>query len=107
MNQNKQLFGLNQEVIEKIESVFIKYPQLEKVVIYGSRAKGNFSNGSDIDLTCFGELNLTELHKIENEIDDLYLPYKFDFSLIKHIDNEDLINHIERVGKLFYLKSSK
>lgn len=48
-------FGLKDETILKIQSAFIKFPGIEKVVIYGSRAKGNYRNGSDIDITLFGK----------------------------------------------------
>ena len=47
-------FGLNQETINKINSVFEKHPEIDNVIIYGSRAKGNFKRGSDIDLSMFG-----------------------------------------------------
>lgn len=71
--------------------------------IYGSRAKGNYKNGSDIDLTLKGNhLNLSLLNQIANELDDLMLPYTFDLSIYSHISNEALIEHIDRVGKLFY-----
>lgn len=96
-------FGLQQHTIKSISSVFTKFPQIEKVLIYGSRAKGNFRNGSDIDLTCIGQnLDLKSLHKIENELDDLLLPYSIDLSIFHQISNRDLIEHIERVGVIFY-----
>ena len=47
-------------------------------------------------------LDLGRLQKIENEIDDLMLPYKMDVSLLKHIRNDDLLEHIQRVGIVFY-----
>ncbi len=79
--------------------VFSKHIQIIKVILYGSRAKGNFKPGSDIDLTLVApQMNLSELLKIENELDDLLLPYKIDLSLIHHIDNQDLLDHISRVG---------
>ena len=57
------------------------------------------------DITLVGDaMNLRILHKIEDELDDLLLAYTFDISLFKNIKNQDLINHIERVGKEFYLK---
>ncbi len=101
-------FGLKPHIIETIRNVFVKYPQVEKVIIYGSRAKGNYSNGSDIDLTLLGrDLDLSLLNKIDNELDDLMLPYTFDLSNFSQIKNKDLIDHIRRVGKTFYEKSSK
>lgn len=79
-----------------------RYLQIEKVILYGSRAKGTFKKNSDIDLTLVApEMSLSDLLKIENEIDDLLLPYKVDISLHHQIDNHELMNHISRVGKEF------
>lgn len=64
---------------------------------------GNYRNGSDIDLTLLGDsLTYTQLNRIETQIDDLLLPYSVDLSLFNHIENPDLIDHIKRVGKIFY-----
>ena len=96
-------FGLPDDTIEKINAVFAKYPAVEKVIIYGSRAKGNYKNGSDIDLTMQGETNLgEERNKIFSDLDDLLTPYSFDLSVFSQIENPDLIDHINRVGKIFY-----
>jgi len=96
-------FGLTAETIAKINAVFAKYPQVEEVILYGSRAKGDFKNGSDIDLTLKGkELNLSLLNKINLEIDDRSLPYTFDISIFDQISNPDLVDHIKRRGVVFY-----
>ncbi len=98
-------YGLKPHIIEKISAVFKKYPQIERVILYGSRAKGNYANGSDIDLTIVGaDLNLSLLNKIEDDLDDLLLPHTIDLSIFNQIDNKELINHIGRVGKDFYVK---
>jgi len=95
-------FGLKESTITKILAVFAQYPQIHKVILYGSRAKGNYRNGSDIDLTITGEITYTDLAKIEDEIDDLFLPYTFDISILSDIDNQALIEHINRIGIVFY-----
>lgn len=96
-------FGLKDKTIKKIHQVFSQYPAIEKATLYGSRAKGSFKKGSDIDLTLEGEdLTLSILHKIDNNLDDLLLPYTFDLSIFKHIDNPDLLNHIKQIGIVFY-----
>ena len=98
-------FGLKESTINKIISVFAKHPKIEKVLLYGSRAKGNYRNGSDIDLTLIGdELSYSYLSNIELDIDDLFLPYSFDISILKDIDNPDLVEHINRVGVVLYEK---
>jgi len=100
-------FGLHQESIEKIFDIFRRYPQVESVLIYGSRAKGTQREGSDIDLTMLGEgLSSEILRRIELELDDLLLPYTIDLSIYAQINHVDLLDHIKRVGKVFYLKKS-
>jgi predicted nucleotidyltransferase len=96
-------FGLKESVVKNIENIITDFTQVKTVIIYGSRGKGNFKPGSDIDLTFIGDnLTSTLLNKISLRIDDLFLPYTFDLSVFDHIDNEDLIEHIRRAGKIFY-----
>ena len=97
-------FGLKDDTIAKIQGVFASHPQVDKAVLYGSRAKGNYRNGSDIDLTLQGgpDLTLSVLYRIVYELDDLLLPYIIDLSIFKDIGDPDLIEHIQRVGVTFY-----
>jgi uncharacterized protein len=97
-------FGLSEATIKKIQTVLARYPQVETAVLYGSRAKGNYKPGSDIDLTLYGgeELALTVLLRIMSEIDDLLLPYSVDLSIFHTINDPDLIDHIKCVGVPFY-----
>ena len=95
-------YGLEEKTIKAIKSVFTKYPEIQKVILYGSRAKSNFKKGSDIDLTLVApKLNTTDLLKIENELEDLMLPYKIDLSLFHKIDNAELTEHMNRIGVEF------
>ena len=99
------LYGLKENHISAINSVFKQYEDVEKAILYGSRAKGNFRNGSDIDLTLIGcDLDIKTLFKIDNDLDELLLPYKFDLSIFSKIENPDLIDHIKRIGIIFYKK---
>jgi uncharacterized protein len=98
-------FGLPVNTIDRINSVFKKYPEIEQVIIYGSRAKGNYREGSDIDITLKGEnLNDRILSKVKSEIDDLNTPYLFDISVFQGLVSSSLIEHINRVGLLLYIK---
>jgi predicted nucleotidyltransferase len=96
-------YGLLESVIQKICLVLSKYPQVEKATLYGSRAKGNYKNGSDIDLTLHGNaLNHNILYRIMDEIDDLLLPYTIDLSIFNMIRDTEVVEHINRVGVTFY-----
>ena len=99
-------FGLKPETVKKIQDCLSQFEHIDQAIIYGSRALGKHRPGSDIDLTLRGnKLTYTDLAKLENKIDDLLLPYKFDFSIFHAIDNQELVDHIERVGVPFYAKS--
>jgi predicted nucleotidyltransferase len=78
-------------------------PEVEKAILYGSRAKGNYRKGSDIDLTLEGEqLNHRVLSKIAGQLEESTLPYQVDLSLKNQLDNPHLMAHIERLGVVFY-----
>ena len=99
-------YGLTEAVIGKICAVFARFPAVEKAVLYGSRAKGNFKPGSDIDLTLHGEELTSDLRaSIASELDDLLLPYTIDLSVFKELNHTPLREHIERVGVVFYQAS--
>lgn len=96
-------FGLNHKIMQEIITILTSNPKVEKVLLYGSRAKGNFKVGSDIDLTLKGfDLNIQDLNNLYIKLDELYLPYSFDISIFENLDNKDLIDHINRVGIVIY-----
>ena len=99
--------GLSDETVRKMTTVFSRYPEIEQAVLYGSRAKGNFRNGSDIDLSLVGEkLDSKILGQIDWELDDLLLPYKIDLSIFHQLTHTELIEHIRRVGIIFYERAA-
>ena len=99
-------YGLSAQTLQKIRDVFVRYPQVEEVMLYGSRAKGDYKNGSDIDLTLRGssELTHTLLSQIANDLDDQLLPYTIDLSIFENIRNPEMVEQIERVGVALYKK---
>ncbi len=103
MTKAKLRHGLPEVAIEKILGILTGYPAIERVILYGSRAKGNWRRGSDIDLCIDGaDLSLRDLDEIDARIDDLLLPWKVDITVLQQIDNPDLVEHIERVGVRLY-----
>jgi predicted nucleotidyltransferase len=76
---------------------------VEEAYLFGSRAKGNFKNGSDIDIAIEGDgLILHNILDIQTEYDKLNFPYKLDLIIFNRITEQNLIEHINRVGiKLF------
>ena len=96
-------FGLKDLEISALCNVLASVPEVEEAIIYGSRARGTNRISSDIDITLKGS-NLTylQLALLDAKIDDLYLPYFVDLSLFSMLRNTDLIESIEREGKVLY-----
>lgn len=96
-------FGLPDKTVAIIRRILAYVPAVKKAVIYGSRAKGNFRPGSDIDLTLHGEgLDLRILGEIAARLDESPIPYQVDLSIFDRLEHAGLREHIERVGVVFY-----
>ena len=98
-------FGLPQQAIDKLISYFDTKSEISLVKIFGSRAKGNYRNGSDIDFAIWSD-NQETFFKISSELDELPLPYKFDVVNVNTIQHEGMKRSIERDGIVFYQRKS-
>lgn len=94
--------GLSGQDLQKLCNVFARYPQVSKVILYGSRAKGSFKRGSDIDITILGHVDGQIVGRLLTDLDDLLLPYQIDLSLYDQLQNTELKSHIDRVGQVLY-----
>lgn len=96
-------YGLKDTELASLTSLFSMNEHIERVILYGSRAKGNYKPFSDVDITLVGGL-LThdDLSRMIIAIDDLLLPYQFDISIFHQLKNETLIDHINRRGIVIY-----
>ena len=98
-------YGLNDTVIQYLQTIFRKYSCVEKVLIFGSRAKGNYHTGSDIDLAVVAsDMTYSQFLSICADIDDLDLLYKVDLLDYKKNIGTPIGDHIDRVGIIFYSK---
>lgn len=97
-------FGLSDTDTEAIISILSLLPKVDKAIIFGSRAKGNFKNGSDVDIALKGEsLDFDAISRISYSLnEETNMPYKFDILNYHSTDEPALIDHIDRVGIEFY-----
>ena len=98
-------FGLKESDLLELHSIFTKYPEIEKVIIFGSRAQGNHKQGSDVDIALIGHGVANILAKVWGELEDeTKMPYFFD--LVDYINSDIPIkNHIDEFGKELYVKA--
>ena len=96
--------GLTDRTINTINTILKKYSGIKQAVLYGSRAKGNFRAGSyiDISLKTGDFFSHADLLRVGNDFDDSDIPYFVDVSVYGSISNQDLKDHIDRVGKVLY-----
>lgn len=96
-------FGLSDMVVKELQDVFRRHANIEKVLIFGSRSKGNYRAGSDIDLALIGKnIDYRQLLDISMEIDDLELLYSIDLLDYQSKVGTPIGDHIDRVGQVFY-----
>jgi len=102
-------FGLSPATLEKLQSVFAQHSAVERVLLFGSRARGGFRVGSDIDLALEGgeEFTHAELLRIMSEVDDLLLPYQVDLLRIAEVSDPDLLACIQKDGTTIYRRAEK
>ena len=92
-------YGLTAAALTAIQHIFAASPGVDRAILFGSRAKGNFKPGSDIDIALLGKaLNFNALLPIYQQLEDLELPNTFDLVIYNHIEEPNLVEHINRVG---------
>jgi predicted nucleotidyltransferase len=97
-------YGLSDATLKTLDRLFQKHEGIDKVILYGSRAMGNYRQGSDIDITLItgDDFNFSDMLTLEGELDESSLPYLFDVSIFNKLKNANLVDHINRVGKVLY-----
>lgn len=94
--------GLSSETLNILASIFSRYPEIEEVILYGSRAKGNFTERSDIDLAAKGNISRYVISRILLELEDSNILNSIDLQSYNELKNRELIQHIDRVGIRVY-----
>jgi uncharacterized protein len=99
-------FGLKETDIEFIKKSLSSFNEIEKAVIFGSRAKGSYKPGSDIDIAIFGDnINFDIIARLHSQLEEQsMMPYFFDIVDYTHCDKIEIKEHIDRVGKIIYKK---
>ena len=102
-------FGLRQQDLDEIVGILQRFPAVEEAVIFGSRAKGNFKKGSDIDIAikgkAIGRETVASLSFLLNE--ESATPYFFDIVHFEGISEKALLEHVNRVGQCIYSRASR
>ncbi|KYH34731.1 nucleotidyltransferase domain protein [Clostridium tepidiprofundi DSM 19306] len=100
------MYGLLDRDIKYILEAIGKFEEIEKVILFGSRAMGNYKKGSDIDIAVSGKkVTINTILKLSDYLNEVYpLPYYFDIIHYENISNENLKKHIDTYGKEIYIK---
>ncbi len=99
------MFGLTTQELQIIIDAIESHPQIEEAIIFGSRALNTFKNGSDIDIALKGKGIENVVTQISGQLnDESPLPYFLDVLDYNSITNADLRNHIDRVGKVIFVR---
>lgn len=97
--------GLQQKYIAALSEIFKKFPEIDAVSLFGSRAKGNYTKRSDIDLSIEGNLDFISLARLKLDLADSDIPYCIDIQYYNALKNVALKEHIDHRGKIIYQKA--
>ncbi len=105
----KKEIDLPVKTIAQLVSIFSKYSELERVVVFGSRALGNAKPGSDVDCAFSGsDLTPQIVSRIQGYLEEeTLLPYFFDCVHLESTQNKELLAHITDYGKVLYEKTGR
>jgi predicted nucleotidyltransferase len=97
-------FGLKESDLQYIQQTLRLFPEVKRAYIFGSRAKGTYKPGSDIDIALRGEgITLQTVLRIHAKLEDEGpMPYMVDVVDYDHLENQELKDHIDRIGKMIY-----
>jgi predicted nucleotidyltransferase len=99
------MFGLSERDLNTIRDILDKYPDIISVYLFGSRAKGSYKQGSDIDLAIMANpISLNTILQLKDDFEDSSLPYCVDILDYSTIKNSLLKEHIQQFGKEIYLQ---
>ena len=91
---------------EALIDILAANPKVEQVVLFGSRALGNYRPNSDIDLALYGKaLSLDDLARFQEQIEATTIPHHVDLLLADRIENDRLRRHIEEQGVVWFRRT--
>ncbi|KAB1062022.1 nucleotidyltransferase domain-containing protein [Salibacter halophilus] len=97
--------GLTQFTIDRIREILGRYPQVQKAILFGDRARGDYGDKTDIELALEGDdIDISLLFMIDNDLVDLLLPYEVDLIRLSRVKNTELKEHIEEEGVSLFEK---
>lgn len=96
--------GLHAEDLSRMVEVFRRHRDIERVKLFGSRAKGTHRPYSDVDLAIYGPLSSLDGEGLGLDLEDLLLPYRFDVVPMAQLQHAGLREHIERVGRVIFVR---
>lgn len=100
-------FGLTPAEIEELDSIIQSFQEIESAMIFGSRAKGTFKSGSDIDIVISGKkVDHSVVIRLSNQLnEETTFPYFFDILDLHTIQSEEMLTHIAQYGRKIGYKS--
>ncbi|MFO7782369.1 MAG: nucleotidyltransferase domain-containing protein [Spirochaetia bacterium] len=95
-------------MIDAIGSIIAADARVRKVILFGSRAKGSWREGSDIDLAVYGDdLGRSDAARWADELEEALFPWSIDVVVVDNEVDPDLRAHIERAGRVIFSRDKQ
>ena len=102
MREKEKMKEKWQVKLDNVINEFKKYNP-EKIILFGSRARGDYRKNSDIDIAVYINLSFREKRKLKEKIDLISGIYSVDLIFLDEVD-ENFKNKVLKEGKVLYAK---
>lgn len=97
------MYGLTEQSYNELMQILASFPEIEEVIIYGSRARGDYWRASDIDLSIKGkDFNRHVLALLNDKLYNSHIPQICDTHIYTNVKNSKFKDNIERDGQVIY-----
>lgn len=98
---NLDKVNIPKKIVKELDCIFSSFDNIQKVVLFGSRARKDNKVNSDIDIAIYGNVE-EDKYKINNMIDEINTIYSFDVIFVCEEISENLLNQIKKDGSIIY-----
>lgn len=84
-----------------------QFPRISKIVLFGSRARGDFNEKSDFDIAVYGGLDFQDKLKIRDKIEEWPFVYKIDLTFMDELTDSGMLSNIEKDGIVIVSKAQQ
>ena len=101
------MYGLTEQSYKELMEILSSSPEIEEVLIFGSRARGDYWRASDVDLSIKGKnFARRNLAILNDRLYESHIPQIFDTHIYADIKNQRFKENVDQDGIVLYQRAT-